>query len=90
MVTHYHRILSYVHPSHTHILVDGAFVEHGTGALSERIEKKGTPNMQKTVIDDSYKYGFSKPEKYFYKAPKACRKKLSGLLAGTKRATLDA
>lgn len=41
VVTHYHRILSYVHPSHTHILVDGAFVEHGTGALSERIEKEG-------------------------------------------------
>ena len=41
VVTHYQRILSYVHPSHTHILVDGMFVEHGTGALSEQIEKEG-------------------------------------------------
>ncbi|MBI5613675.1 Fe-S cluster assembly ATPase SufC [Candidatus Gottesmanbacteria bacterium] len=47
VVTHYQRILSYVHPSHTHILVNGVFVEHGTGALSERIEKEGYAKYEK-------------------------------------------
>lgn len=47
VVTHYQRILSYVHPSHTHILVNGTFVEHGSGALSEKIEKEGYAKYEK-------------------------------------------
>ena len=77
---------------HTHILVDGAFIVHGTGALSERIRKRRVRQIckrQSLMIRTSME--FSKPESIFIKAPKACRKKLSGLLAGLqKRATLDA
>jgi Fe-S cluster assembly ATP-binding protein len=49
IVTHYQRILSYVHPTDTHILVHGRFVDHGTGALSEQIEKEG---YQRYAKDD--------------------------------------
>ncbi|MEK7591891.1 MAG: Fe-S cluster assembly protein SufB [Patescibacteria group bacterium] len=40
--------------------------------------------MQKTVIDDSYKYGFSKPEKYFYKSAKGLSEKVIRTISGYK------
>lgn len=41
IITHYQRILDYVHPDFVHIMVDGRIVKSGTAELAEELDKKG-------------------------------------------------
>jgi len=41
IITHYPRILSYLKPTHVHIMVDGQIVETGNMELVEKLENEG-------------------------------------------------
>jgi len=41
LITHYTRILQYIHPDRVHIVVDGRIVHSGGAELADVIEKKG-------------------------------------------------
>jgi Fe-S cluster assembly ATP-binding protein len=41
VITHYQRLLDYIHPHHVHILLDGQIVESGGPELAQQLEAKG-------------------------------------------------
>ena len=41
LITHYERILRYVHPDFVHVLVDGRIVRTGGRELAAELEAKG-------------------------------------------------
>ncbi len=41
IITHYHRILQYIHPDYVHVLVDGQFVKSGGPEVATELERKG-------------------------------------------------
>jgi len=41
LVTHYQRILNYIHPNHVHVLFDGRIVRSGGPELALELEEKG-------------------------------------------------
>jgi Fe-S cluster assembly ATP-binding protein len=41
LITHYTRILNYIHPDFVHVIVGGRIVESGGGELAERLENEG-------------------------------------------------
>lgn len=41
LITHYQRILNYVHPHYVHVLVDGRIVKSGGSELAEKLEAQG-------------------------------------------------
>jgi len=47
IITHYQRILHYIHPDHVHVMHSGKIVESGGKELAEELEKKGYAAWQK-------------------------------------------
>ncbi|MFH1284691.1 MAG: Fe-S cluster assembly ATPase SufC [Candidatus Peregrinibacteria bacterium] len=41
LITHYQRILDYIHPHHVHIIHDGKIIKSGGSALAKELEKNG-------------------------------------------------
>ncbi|ACQ80588.1 FeS assembly ATPase SufC [Beutenbergia cavernae DSM 12333] len=41
LITHYTRILRYIHPDHVHVFIDGRVAEQGGPELAERLEESG-------------------------------------------------
>jgi len=41
LITHYTRILRYIHPQHVHVIVAGRIVEEGGPELADRLENEG-------------------------------------------------
>ncbi|MBT5237130.1 Fe-S cluster assembly ATPase SufC [Candidatus Peregrinibacteria bacterium] len=41
LVTHYARILGYIHPDHVHVMVDGKIVESGGSEFAKKLEEEG-------------------------------------------------
>lgn len=41
LITHYTRILRYIHPDFVHVIVDGKIVEGGGAELADRLEEEG-------------------------------------------------
>jgi Fe-S cluster assembly ATP-binding protein len=41
LITHYTRILRYIHPDYVHVFVDGRVAEEGGPELAERLEEEG-------------------------------------------------
>jgi Fe-S cluster assembly ATP-binding protein len=41
VITHYQRILNYIHPDHVHIMIDGRIVESGNADLALHLEEQG-------------------------------------------------
>lgn len=41
LITHYPRILEYIHPDYVHVMRDGKLVETGDLSLAQKIEKEG-------------------------------------------------
>ncbi len=41
LITHYTRILNYIHPDQVHVFFDGRIVESGGAELAERLESEG-------------------------------------------------
>lgn len=49
IITHYQRILHYVHPDYIHILCDGRIVKSGSFSLAQELEHKGYDVYKKTA-----------------------------------------
>ena len=41
LITHYHRLLDYIIPTHIHIMVDGKIIKTGNISLAKLVEEKG-------------------------------------------------
>ena len=41
LITHYTRILRYIHPDYVHVMVGGRIVEEGGPELADRLENEG-------------------------------------------------
>ncbi len=41
VITHYQRILTYIHPDYVHVMLDGRVVETGGPALAHQLEERG-------------------------------------------------
>jgi Fe-S cluster assembly ATP-binding protein len=52
VITHYQRILEYLHPTFVHVFVNGKIVESGTEKLAHRIEKEGYTHYGSHSITD--------------------------------------
>ncbi len=50
VITHYQRILRYLHPDFVHVMVDGNIVKSGGKKLAEELEEKGYSDFVKEVI----------------------------------------
>ena len=40
-ITHYQRLLDYMHPDYIHVLIDGKIVKSGDISLANKLEEKG-------------------------------------------------
>jgi Fe-S cluster assembly ATP-binding protein len=49
IITHYQRILDYVHPQFVHVMMDGRIVMEGGGELVERLEREGYDRIREEV-----------------------------------------
>jgi len=47
LITHYTRILRYIHPDFVHVFVDGRIVESGGPELAQRLEDEGYERFAK-------------------------------------------
>jgi len=41
VITHYQRVLRYIHPDHVHVMFEGRIVESGGADLAQRLEEQG-------------------------------------------------
>jgi len=41
VITHYQRILNYIHPEFVHVMFEGQIVESGGADLAQRLEESG-------------------------------------------------
>lgn len=56
LITHYKRLLDYIHPTHVHILKDGKIVKSGDASLVSIIEEKGYEEFSKnsnSIIEEN-------------------------------------
>ena len=47
LITHYRRLLEYIHPTHVHIMMNGRIVKSGDFSLVDYVEKNGYEKMEK-------------------------------------------
>lgn len=47
IITHYQRILNYIHPDYVHVMLDGRIVESGGPELAEHLEEHGYELLRK-------------------------------------------
>ncbi len=50
LITHYRRLLEYIHPTHVHIMIDGKIVASGDFKLVDYVEKNGYEKMEKKEV----------------------------------------
>ena len=50
LVTHYQRILNYVHPDAVHVYMDGRIVRSGGPEFAHELEEKGYDWIEKEVF----------------------------------------
>jgi Fe-S cluster assembly ATP-binding protein len=46
IITHYTRILRYIHPDHVHVMFEGRIVQSGGPELAEELEEKGYEHLR--------------------------------------------
>jgi Fe-S cluster assembly ATP-binding protein len=46
LITHYTRILRYIHPDHVHVMFEGRIVQSGGPELAEELEEKGYEHLR--------------------------------------------
>ena len=51
LITHYTRILRYIHPDFVHVFVDGRIVESGGPELANTLEEEGYEKFAKSGVD---------------------------------------
>ena len=49
VITHYQRLLDYIHPDRVHVLVDGRLVASGDASLALKLEKEGYASFAKAA-----------------------------------------
>ncbi len=49
LITHYYRILDYIHPDVVHIMVDGKIIKSGDASLAQEVEKKGYTSLMREM-----------------------------------------
>jgi Fe-S cluster assembly ATP-binding protein len=49
VITHYQRLLNYVHPDYVHVLVRGRIVESGGVEIVEKLEAEGYESYSKDL-----------------------------------------
>ncbi len=52
LITHYQRILKYIHPGFVHVLVDGRIVRSGDKELAAQLEDKGYEDFRKEILEE--------------------------------------
>ena len=50
LITHYDRLLDYIHPTHVHIINDGKIIKSGDYSLVKEIEKQGFQNVNSKKV----------------------------------------
>jgi Fe-S cluster assembly ATP-binding protein len=53
LITHYTRILRYIHPDFVHVFIDGQIVEEGGPELADRLESEGYERYAKAGVEAS-------------------------------------
>lgn len=53
LITHYHRLLDYIKPTHVHIMKDGTIIKSGGYELVDYIEEHGYDNLEKKSISST-------------------------------------
>lgn len=53
LITHYHRLLDYIKPTHVHIMKDGHLVKSGGYELVDYVEQNGYDKLEKTPISST-------------------------------------
>ena len=48
LITHYKRILNYIHPDHVHVMIGGRIAESGGPGLADRLEEEGYDWLHET------------------------------------------
>ncbi|MGZ0710980.1 Fe-S cluster assembly ATPase SufC (plasmid) [Coraliomargarita sp. W4R53] len=51
LITHYTRILRYIHPDHVHVMIAGRIVEEGGPELADRLEDEGYDRYLEPAVD---------------------------------------
>ncbi len=46
MITHYQRLLNYIHPDQVHVMMDGRIVKSGDASLAEKLEAEGYAGLK--------------------------------------------
>jgi len=46
LITHYKRILNYIHPDRVHVMIDGQIIESGAADLADKLEAEGYDWLQ--------------------------------------------
>ena len=49
-ITHYQRLLQYMHPDYIHVLIDGKIVKSGDIELANQLEEKGYSWVRETKV----------------------------------------
>jgi len=49
VITHYQRLLNYIHPDHIHVLIQGRIVESGGVEIVEKLEAEGYESYMKDL-----------------------------------------
>jgi Fe-S cluster assembly ATP-binding protein len=50
IITHYQRILHYIHPDFVHIMIDGRIVREGGSELVDQLEAEGYDWLREEVV----------------------------------------
>jgi len=49
IITHYQRLLRYIHPDRVHVYVDGTVVRSGDATLAAQLEREGYATIEREV-----------------------------------------
>ncbi|MCI2020552.1 Fe-S cluster assembly ATPase SufC [Lentilactobacillus hilgardii] len=66
MITHYQRLLNYIHPDQVHVMMDGRIVKTGDASLAEKLEAEGYAGLKDelgldvNLVDDDVSVGGGK------------------------------
>lgn len=52
LITHYQRLLDYIHPDFVHVLVDGRIVQSGDASLALQLESNGYEQFKSSLEDN--------------------------------------
>ena len=95
LITHYQRMLDYVHPDFVHVLFDGRIIKSGGPELAHELEAEGyerhhrrggvvTDPKVKDIAPDNYKWGFHDEARYPFRTERGLSRKVVEEISGIK------